>query len=282
MIGRAHRWLRDSDPLLLVLRSSLVALLVNSNDDPVVMGAVGVTCLVALPRPRLLTAPWLWGALCLAIGARQLLGWHQVDDHIIVTTYWCGAIALGLSSARPRENLAAAARLLIGSVFAFAVAWKIGSGEFADGSFFRHTLLFDERFETVARVVGGTSADVHRANLVAAEQALGRNDPTPIFLGEGPRNMLVATIFTWWGIVIEAAVALSFLLPVRRRWEWVRTAALLAFATTTYLIVPVGGFGTLLLVLCAAQVGDDRTRIALMWGGAGLLLWAGIWPTVFL
>jgi hypothetical protein len=279
-----RKWLgalRTADPLLLLLRASLLALLVNSNDDAIVLATIAIVCLIALPRPAILEAPWFWAGLFVAIGARQLATWHLIDDHIVVTTYWCGALALGLAARDPRATLAASARFIIGSLFAFAAGWKLRSGQFLDGSFFRYSLLFDGRFETPARLLGGTS----RAALHANHDGLRALDATGVTgelaLREGPHNQLVAEIFTGWGVIIEATVAMAFLVPLRRRWAWLRHGSLLAFATTTYLVVPVGGFGTLLLVLGAAQATTERLRTGYYLGAIVLLLWAGIWPTLF-
>jgi hypothetical protein len=271
------------DPLVLLLRASLLVLLVNSNNDPPLFVGVAVTCAIVLPRPALLGSPWLWAGLFLVVGARQLSSWHAVDDHIVVTTYWCGALAVGLTATDPRRTLAASARLLIGAVFAFAAGWKLWSGEFIDGSFFRYSLLFDDRFETVARVVGGTTDAMRHANLdglnaLAADPRAGRE----IVLLEGPRNVAVAQAFTWWGVLVETAVAVVFLVPLRRRWELLRPIALAAFAGTTYLIVPVGGFGVMLLVLGSAQASSDRLRVGYLWASLALLAWAGVWPLLFL
>ena len=283
MIRRAHAALRAMDPLVLLLRASLLVLLVNSHTDTVALIGVGLACLVALPRPALLRSPLLWAGLFVAIGLRQMLTWHLVDDHIVVTTYWCAALALGLTAQDQRRTLAASARLLVGVLFAFAAAWKLGSGEFADGTFFRYSLLFDDRFATVTRVVGGTADTILQHNL-AGLQELAR-DPGAgggLLLQEGPRNEALAAVFTGWGILIESAVAIAFLVPLRRRWEALRPATLIAFAATTYLVVPVGGFGTLLLVLGSAQTSSDRLRVAYLWGAVGLLVWAAVWPIIFL
>jgi hypothetical protein len=61
----------------------------------------------------------------------------------------------------------------------------------------------------------------------------------------------------------------------------VRHAALVAFAGTTYLVVPIGGFGTLLLVLGSAMVTTDRARLAYYAGAVALLVWSGVWPLLF-
>ncbi len=275
-------WLRGSDPLLLLLRASLLVLLVNSNDDPWVFAAVAVTCVIALPRPAVLCSPWLWGAAFVTIGLRQLMTWHTIDDHIIATTYWCGALALGLTATEPRRTLAASARLLVGALFAFAVGWKLRSGEFLDGSFFRYSLLFDDRFDVVARVVGGTATAALDANIADVNALVASGGGSPVHLREGPRNVAVANVFTYWGVGIEAAVAVAFLLPLRRRFAWLRHATLIAFVASTYVVVPIGGFGSLLLVLGAAMAPEGRLQVGYYLAGASLWAWAGVWPLVFL
>jgi hypothetical protein len=191
-------------------------------------------------------------------------------------------VALGLGATDPAATLAASARYLIGSLFALAAGWKLLSGEFIDGSFFRYSLLFDERFETVANLIGGTSDTAHDANIDQVSALLSDAGQGTVALREGPRNELVAQVFTWWGVVIESAVAVTFLLPLRSRWGWARHAALIGFAATTYVVVPIGGFGTLLLVLGAAMVTTSQARSAYLVGAAALLAWAALWPLLFL
>jgi hypothetical protein len=246
-----------------------------------VLVGVAVTCLVALPRRRVLRSPWFWAAAFVLVGARQLATWHTIDDHIVVTTYWCGALAVGLTARHPTPVVAASARFLVGALFAFAAGWKLLSGEFLDGTFFRYSLLFDGRFETPARLVGGTTRAALRANVDALHDLDASGTGREVLLAEGPRNTAVALAFTWWGAIIETAVAVVFLVPLRPRVAWVRHAALLAFATTTYLIVPIGGFGTLLLVLGAAQAATERLRTGYYLGAIGLLVWAALWPHLF-
>ena len=273
--------LRAMDPLLLLLRTSLLALLVNSNDDPLQMVAVAAVCLVALPRPALLHQPWLWAALFAGVGLRQLLTWHTLDDHVVATTYWCGAVALGLGARDRRATLATSARFLVGALFAFAAGWKLLSGQFVDGTFFRYTLLFDDRFEVIGSVLGGTTDAVRAASLAPASALLG-GAGGEVALREGSNAVGLAQVMTWWGIAVEVAIAVAFLLPLPAAWQWTRHATLVAFAATTYLVVPVGGFGVLLLVLGSAQATSDRLRTAYVVGMGGLIVWAALWPLVFL
>jgi hypothetical protein len=283
LAGRAWRALVEAEPLLLLARSSLLLVMVNSNDDAPAFLALAATCVVAIARRRILLSPWLWAAAFAGLGIRHLSDWHGLDDHIVASAYWCGAMALALSARLPLPTLAAAARLLIGSLFAFAAAWKLGSGEFMDGRFFRYSLVFDDRFRTVAEVVGGTTDVMDAANHQALQGLVDADEPgQAITLREGTRNVPVAWVFTIWGALVEAAVAVTFLVPLRRRWGWLRHAALIAFAATAYVIVPIGGFGALLLVLAAATVETERARATYLAASLVLAAWAGIWPVIFL
>ena len=270
------------DPLVLLLRASLVVLLVNSNDDVVVMAAVAVVCAVALPRRPMLLSPWLWTALFVGIGARQLATWHTIDDHIVVTTYWCGSISLALRARDPLATLALSARLLVAALFTFAAGWKLFSGQFVDGTFFRYSLLFDERFEVVGRLVGGTADPVREANVAAVSALLAGTGAHEVMLQEGARGPALARVMTWWGLMIEITVAAVHLLPIPQRWSWARHGALIGFAVTTYLVIPVGGFGALLLVLGVAQAASMRGRTAYLGGVGVLLAWGTVWPAIFL
>lgn len=278
----AIRGVLAGDPLLVLLRASLLVLLVNSNDDVIVLVCVAAISLVALPRPRVLRDPRFWAALFVGVGARQLATWQSIDDHIVATTYWCGAIALGLGARDPRATLATSARFIVGALFAFAAGWKLRSGEFLDATFFRYSLLFDGRFETPARLIGGTTKVALEANHSGLRTLDLASSSGNLVLQEGPRSSALAQVFTWWGVVIESTVAAAFLVPLPRRWGWFRHGSLIAFASTTYLIVPVGGFGALLLVLGAAQATSERLRMGYFVGAMVLLSWAAVWPRLFL
>jgi hypothetical protein len=93
--------------------------------------------------------------------------------------------------------------------------------------------------------------------------------------------------FAWagtWGIVLlETAVALFMLLPTGPQIEAARHTALLTFCVTTYAVAPVAGFGWLLLVMGAAQVGASQRWLRNTYVGAFVLVlfysevpWTGI------
>ena len=70
----------------------------------------------------------------------------------------------------------------------------------------------------------------------------------PAFV-EPPRLRAFAAIATWGGLVLEALIALTFLIPSEGRIQVARHASLLAFCATTYTLAPVAGFGWLLATM---------------------------------
>lgn len=266
------------NPLDLLLRASLVVVLVNSNDDVPTLIGVALVCLVAIPRHDLLRSPWLWAALFAAIGARQLATWHHLDDHVVATTYWCGAVALALRATDPLTTLARGATLLIGTLFAFAAGWKLATGQFLDGTFFRYTLVFDDRFTVLGRVVGRTTTAARQADISAVTDLLHGGRET-VVLQEGSLAPTLARLMTWWGVALEVAVAVTHLVPTK---PWARHATLVAFAVTTYPVVPVSGFGSFLLVLGAAQAATAKGRTAYLAAAGAALAYGAIWPALFL
>lgn len=233
--------------------------------------------------PGVLRSPLLWAGLAAVAVGRVGLDWMLADNHHYLMALWCLALALSRFDPSPGEAAAANARRLVGLAFAFAVLWKaVLSPDFADGRFFRVTFLVDSRFEPVAVALGGLDADAIRAN----DATLARFDPalpatsdaaSPRLL-EPPALRGAALAATAWTLFIEAAVAVAFLWPRRRRgarsdptparrawpgWlgaDWLGDAALLSFCWTTYAVAPVAGFGWLLAALGLAHTPFRRAR----------------------
>lgn len=267
------------DHFTLICRLSLLLLVVNTNEHPIafVISAAGTAVLFL--RPDLMRSPFPWFALAAVAGVSQLDEWWMEDDHTVVTTYWM--VGLGLSRlADDRDRvLSISARLLVGLVFAFAFGWKLLSSQFVSTDFFRYEFAFDDRFQHVAELVGGTDDDQRAGNLEELNVLYTEGEAGDVIVvEEGPRNEDVADLFTIWGVLIEGAVALAFLLPLPRRVEWLRPATLFAFAYTTYLVVPVAGFGALLMTLGLAHRDTPRLRAAYVVSFGALLVWGGIFP----
>lgn len=275
MIERATGVIDRTDPFLLVARLSLLVTLVNTHHDIPILLFTAVATAVLFLNGRLLRSPWPWFVLAAGIGASQFAAWWLIDDHRVANTYWLAAVGLSRLAHEPGRVLTLTGRFLIGSLFAFAFGWKLLSSQYLSTDFFQYTLLRDDRFEPVAVVVGGADEDqlaMDRA-LVSEFTGSAAVDET-ITIEDVPRTRTVAGVFTFWGLVIEGALAAAFLLPLRGRARVARPVLLLLFCATTYAIVPVVGFGALLMVVGLAQAETDWHRRLFALGSVAIFVWS--------
>jgi hypothetical protein len=237
-----------------VLTLTAIVLLLRPLDvwwiAPFVLAAA---CLSLLSRP-VRRAPVTWILVALFVGARIVVVWPLSDNHIYLLAYWCLAIGLALSSAAPAATLSASSRWLLGGAFAMAVLWKaVLSPDYVDGRFFRVTLLTDQRFADASLVFGGLSPEQmaqNRAFLDPLPEGAELLAPPPFV--EPPRLRAFAAVTTWGGLILEALIALTCLIPLKRL-DIARHALLLAFCITTYALAPVAGFGWLIATMGLAQ-----------------------------
>jgi hypothetical protein len=223
---------------------------------------LALACLsVALRAVR--RAPLTWIVLSTLVAARVVVVWPLSDNHIYLLTYWCLALGLALSGAASAATLSSSSRWLLGASFAMAVLWKaVLSPDYTDGRFFRVTLLTDARFADAALVFGGLSRgqmEANRAFLEPLPEGAELLDP-PEFV-EPPRLRAFAAAATWGGLLLEALVALFFLVPADHRGELARHASLLAFCAATYALAPVAGFGWLLATMGLAHCRPGQRRL---------------------
>lgn len=274
--------IRDTDRVALITTASLFVVVVNNRDTLWLMVATAAFTVVALKNPRLARSPWTWLAIAAVMGATQAADWEGVDDHVVLTTYWALALGLSLLAPDPGRMLGWNARLLAGLTFAFATYWKLSSGDFADGDFFRFSLLLDDRFEYVTRGLGGMSEAEYAANHGSVADLHADPATGGAALALPDRVSTIAVVMTAWGLVSEVAAAVAHLAPLPHRLRWLRHLWLFAFAATTYFVVPIGGFGLILLLLGLAQTDPgERKRVAYAAGMAAVLAWAPIWRTLF-
>ena len=230
-------------------------------------------------------APLTWILVATLIGTRVLVVWPLSDNHIYLLAYWCLAIGLALSTTTSAATLSASSRWLLAGAFVMAVLWKaVLSPDYTDGRFFRVTLLTDDRFADAALVFGGLSRDQmaqNRAFLEPLPEGAALLSP-PAFV-EPPRLRAFARIATWGGLLLEAMIAIAFLLPADWWGELPRHAGLLAFCLTTYALAPVAGFGWLLATMGLAHCRPEQraTRGAYLAVFIVILLytefpWAGV------
>jgi hypothetical protein len=164
---------------------------------------------------------------------------------------------------RGAAALATSSRWLIGLCMLLAAIWKFSMPDYGDGSFFQFTLLADERFAHFTAAVAGVPQNVLADNRLLAtllqEGHLVGASVQSVALGSSPAVTSIAWLMTGWTILIEGLLAIAFLVPDSRRVATARNLLLLIFATTTYLIAPVRGFGWMLMLLGAAQC-EERDR----------------------
>ncbi len=257
-------WLADlvaADPLALVPRLSLLYLLLNPGLRWPHRVPVLILAGVGLLSPRLARSAGLWLVLGLATGWRVVASWPLSDNHDYLTSLWCLALTTSLVAPDPRRALARNARLLLGLTFAFATLWKLLlSPDFVDNTFFRVTLLSDSRFANLAVVAGDMTDARFDANAEALAAHVRGTAWSQSGFVEPPALRRLAWLLTLYTLVIEAALALTFLWPGERgpaRW---RDPTLLVFAATTFAVASVAGFGWLLMTLGLAQCRPDRQR----------------------
>ena len=233
--------------------------------------------LLILFHGKLRRSPVLWFAIVLAWTPQVVLNWHHHEDHIYLMLYWVGAVGLSFMCDDWSDVLRCNARLLIGLAFAFAAFWKLASVEFYDGSLMHYKLLFDYRFrETMTEPLGAVSPTQTARNLESLRSLRAHgSDLTNTPIEFSPRLTNIAVVMTWWTIVIEAALAAFFLIPGNRIWSFLRNASLLVFAVTTYLVVPVLGFGNLFMAMGYAQCENSEKRTKIAYLATSILLLAG-------
>ncbi len=275
--GRAASWLRELaeiDRRVLAVRVTLLLLLLNPGLGWSERVPVLILAGAGLLAPGLASRPGLWLALCVATGWRVVQGWPLSDNHDYLTSLWCLALATCLVAETPRPALATTARWMLGLTFLFATLWKgVLSPDFVDGTFFRVTLLEDDRFTNFAIVVGGMSDALFDAN----DEALARHAEGVPWDESGfvepTAGRRAAGLLTAYTLAIEGGLAVAFLWPGGAR---IRDALLVLFAVSTFSVASVAGFGWLLMALGIAQC-DERLAPRLAYLGAFFLILVYEW-----
>jgi hypothetical protein len=258
----------------LALRLTLLDLLLRPIGDWFLRPAILGLAAFGVALPGQLRRPWLWIVLALLTLLRVLLNWPMADNHAYLLSYWCLAVALALVSHDPRACLALNARLLVGLAFACATLWKVVlSPDYLDGRFFRVVLLTDRRFEAFAQLAGGLTPEL----LESLRAFVTQHVDGPFFMtADAPREptrfLWLTYLMTWWTVLLESLIAVTFLWPFGR-WaaQW-RNAALLVFCVTTYAVAPVEGFGWLLIAMGVAQCDPECRKTRLLYLAVFLLI----------
>ena len=199
----------------------------------------------------------------------------DLDNHHFLKLYWLLALLLTGMASDPVAALRRSARWIIGLVFVFATVWKLLVPDFVDGSLLTYLLATDGNMDGVLVAVGWHEADRTIENRREIVQL--RHDPTvPLETTEldvPSRSAAAAPALAIATLLLEGAVALAYLLPLRGRWERLQEVSLFAFLLATYGLLPVFGFGGLLAAMGLAASGlRDRPAILVhlaMWATVG-------------
>jgi hypothetical protein len=202
-----------------------------------------------------------WFAITLVMMLASLTRAYEIDNHKVLTVYWC--LVMTLTMARPvASSLRFNARMLIGFCFGMSVVWKLISPDFMSGAFFEHTLLLDDRFREFLIHVTGMGVGPVAAN-AGEHAALVSGEISEMYLRTTPLVENLAWGMAVWTILIESLIAVAFLAPPKTLLYRVRNVSLILFMLTTYPVATVIGFGWLLCVMGFAQCrsGEWRSRL---------------------
>ncbi len=247
---------------LLILRLTVIALLLYSPPyNPLKSMVLPILCAIMLVSSDFLTRRFLWAVLVFSFVATNVAFWYEFDNHHYLTNYWCIVCLLAVRTKNARDILSWNGRLLIGLCFFFATLWKIIALQFFDGSFLQATILLDRRLEMAAYLFGGLPAEVLYNNRELLDYFAATSLGQEALLTTSPQLAFLSVILSYWTILCEGMVAIAFLIP-QLKWLYDRRDYLLMlFIITTYPLVPVGGFASLLAVMGLAQCSCDRPRV---------------------
>ena len=241
--------------------------------------------LLALPWVR--RRWWAWGLLTV-VTAAGVFSYVLVDldNHHFLHVYWLAALTVACLAKDPAWTLGRAGRLMVGWLFLFATLWKLLTPDFADGSFFAYLLSVDRNLTRVPLALDWVDPEVTSENRIAVTAM--RHDPQvephPVPVQVSATMDRLAAPLSWVTIVLEGAVALTFLLPLRGAWTRWREVSLFTFILVTYPALPVLSFAALLIAMSLAgstmrppwaQVSHVAVLLA-VWGmSEGLRAFAG-------
>jgi hypothetical protein len=218
---------------------------------------------VAIGRPTAIERPELWwGSAALWIVVEIFVA-DRMEDHIYLFTAWLVALAHSLRATDDEGFLARIswqARVLVGTTFAVAVAWKLYFAQYVTGTALWLYLVVDSRFGPLRWAVGLSDGDVRDA----------RSDIRALLEGSADSVTLEASSSVVWRIVavavatllVETLIAVAHFAPDNSRMARLRVPLVAVFGVATYSVVPVVPFSALLAVLAMAAA---RWRPEVMW-----------------
>ena len=181
---------------------------------------------------------WFYWLLVSAILLSYLVNsWPQEGNNYYLYLYLSLTVLVGCLT-NSADTIERNCQGLIGFIFAYASFWKLVSGTYLNGAFFRENMLFDPRLSQIARTLFSEN------NL----QAIPTTHPQMF--------EILVNALTWSGVVIEVAIAICFLIPIKHLKHF-RDPLLVCFCMVGYALIPVPAFG--MTVTCLGY-GQSRPR----------------------
>lgn len=264
-----------------VLRLTALLLMFYAGSGWMLSIPLKIACGAALFSTTLLRNWWLWLAITALIVFVNGGVWHSIDNHKYLITYWSICVTIAVAwPAQSRAIISYNAQLLVGTCFFFAVAWKLLAGQFVDGSFLHNVFLTDSRVSVPASIVGGVPlSELSTNRSLSGMMQWSPTEDAIVQLSSSRALSGLAVAASWWTLLIESAVAILWLVPALRH-HIAKDVALIVFIATTYFLLPVVGFATILGVMgyAAASVRGQR-RLAMVYLGviAGMQLASVPW-----
>jgi hypothetical protein len=170
---------------------------------------------------------------------------------------------------------------MLGLVFLFAVIWKVLGGEYWDGTFWEYSLLTSPRTKVPAQLLGNLSPTVIADNIAALRSLvdpLANVDAITLAGSESLRGPAIT--IGWFGLLLEALIAIAFLVPAPSSVpvHTIRAALMLVFLGV-FLFVPVLGFAWILVALTVASIprGElESLKIAVIAAALGIVMIDGV------
>lgn len=272
-------YIREADIFDFSALMTILLLLIYPTHFWYVVLPIRILCIGGLLYPAWQKNYRFWLIIASIVLVGDLYNWFSIDNHKYLLAYWCLAICFSLRSSDIREALRINARLLIGLCFLFATIWKIFSPDFLNGTAFHYFLLSDGRFANVVDLIGGLSKQILRENRLAiSDLSAAMSNLESVVLQDSFGVIVLSKVFTFWGGIIEALVAIAFLLPKGNWLSKIRDLFLLTFVITTYAIAPVMGFGWTLIIMGISQADTTLKNIRLYYILAFILLQIYLFP----
>lgn len=197
---------------------------------------------------RILNHWFFWTLVTCLLGSAIGRLWLSEGNHLFLLFYLSLTALIASHTSTPRVVFKWNARLIIGLVFTLAIFWKLISESYLSGQFYTYLLVIDDRLGAI----GLLFTELTRQDIAINRQAVAGVLDAPVQLITYPKIRILAMIMTWLTFIIEAALAVVFLIDTTSI-QRLRSPLLLIFLVGTYTVVPVPAFGMALACLGYAE-----------------------------